>query len=145
MKRNSDAARSYKRSMNIMLGVSIPLIVLFSLFPLPFIGKDVYFEYLFIVPIVLFITFLPFDIYCVVKYLQYKNMSFVNIHKGKVIDSHSIGFGRYLGVGFRVKIEHEDGERIIITMHCHSKADGYVGSTVTVGQNPKNGEWVILE
>lgn len=145
MKRNSDAARSYKRSMNIMLGVSIPLIVLFSLFPLPFIGKNVYFEYLFILPILLFVIFLPFDIYYIVKYFEYKNMSFVNIHKGKVIDSHSIGFGRYLGVGFRVKIEHEDGERIILTMHCHSKADGYVGSTVTVGQNPKNGEWVILE
>ena len=145
MKRNSDAARSYKRSMNMMLGVSIPLVVLFSLFPLAFIGKDVYFEYLFILPIFLLVIFLPFDIYYIVKYIQYKNMSFVNIHQGKVVDSDSISFGRYLGVGFRVKIECDDGERIITTKHCHYKADGYVGSTITVGQNPKNGEWVILE
>ena len=144
MKRNSDAAKYYKRSMITILGLSIPFIVLSALFPLPFIGNDIYFEYLFILPVLLLVIFLPFDIYYIVKYIQYKNMSFVNIHQGKVVDSDSISFGRYLGVGFRVKIEYEDGERIITTKHCHYKADGYVGSTVTVGQNPKNGEWVIL-
>ena len=145
MKRNSDATKYYKRSMITMLGLSIPFIVLSALFPLPFIGNDIYFEYLFILPIFLLVIFLPFDIYYIVKYIQYKNMSFVNIHQGKVVDSDSISFGRYLGVGFRVKIECDDGERIITTKHCHYKADGYVGSTITVGQNPKNGEWVILE
>ena len=147
MKRENAAKRYYKKNMIIFLAVSIPLTVIVLLIALAFIaqyGKHGY--SLLYMPIMMAVAFIPFDIYYIVKYIHYKNVEFIDIRNGQVIDCESRNYGRYgTYVGFIVELEDEERPRKIITKHCHNKADGYLGSIVTVGQDPSNGEWIILE
>ncbi len=149
MKRENAAKRYYKRNMILMLAVSIPLTVIVLFIALAFIAEYGKYGYsLLCMPIMMMVVFIPFDIYYVVKYIQYKNVEFINIRTGQVVDCESRNYGRYgTYVGFIVELDsdYEERPRKIITKHCHNKADGYLGSIVTVGQNPSNGEWIILE
>ena len=147
MKRSNAAERYYRKNMIAFLAISIPLTLLVFLIALPFYQEGFDYSKICLLPIAMAIVFTPVDIYYIVRYIQYRNISFINIHKGKVVDCESHNYGRYgTYVGFYVVLDDEYVEqRKILTKNCHSKADGYLGATVTVGQNPKNGEWIILE
>ena len=147
MKRENAAKRYYKKNMIIFIAVFVPLDLLFWLITLPFLNSTVNRSDLFIYPIVLALVGIPFIIYYVVKFIHYSNVNFINIKKGKVVNSESYNYGRYgTYVGFVV--EYEDGigdKHRVTTKHCHRRADGYFGVTVTIGQDPSTGEWIILE
>ncbi len=147
MKRENAAKRYYKKNMIIFIAVSVPLILLFTLIALPFVNTGIKHFQLFVLPIITTVVFIPFIIYYVVKYIHYSNVIFINIKKGKVVNSESYNYGRYgTYVGFIVEYEDEMGDKHrVTTKHCHTKADGYFGVTVTVGQDPSTGEWIILE
>ena len=147
MKRENAAKRCYKKNMIVFIAVFVPLDLLFWLITLPFVNSTVSRFDLFIYPIVLALVGIPFIIYNIVQFVHYSNVRFVNIQRGKVVNSDSHNYGRYgTYVGFLVQIENEIGEKkTVMTKHVHTKADGYFNATVTVGQNPSNGEWIILE
>lgn len=147
MKRENAAKRYYKKNMIIFIAVFVPLILLFTLIALPFINTGIKHFQLFLLPIITTVVFIPFIIYYVVKFIHYSNVTFINIKKGKVVNSESYNYGRYgTYVGFIVEYEDDIGDKHrVTTKHCHTKADGYFGVTVTVGQDPSTGEWIILE
>ena len=128
MKRENAAKRYYKKNMIVFIAVFVPLDLLFWLITLPFLNSTVNRSDLFIYPIVLALVGIPFIIYYVVKFIHYSNVNFINIKKGKVVNSES----------------YNDKHRVT-TKHCHRRADGYFGVTVTIGQDPSTGEWIILE
>ena len=143
MKRNNAAARYYKKNLIIFSAVFIPLLLIFA--ALAFVFNDL--SKATIYPIVLSIIFIPLMIYYLVKYIHYKNVVFEKVKRGKVVDCETINRGRYgTYVGFYVVINDEFGEeRRILTKHCHSSADGYLGCQVDVGYDVSTGEWIILE
>ena len=142
MKRNNAAARYYKKNLIIFSVVFIPLILFFV--ALAFAFNDVPRAIIF--PIILSLTSTPFIIYYLVKYLHYKNCNFQHISRGKVVDCETFNRGRYgTFVGFYVVIESDYETKKVLTKHCHSKADGYLGNMVEVGQDVSTGEWIILE
>ena len=147
MKRENAAKRYYKKNMIIFIAVFVPLILLFTLIALPFINTGIKHFQLFLLPIITTVVFIPFIIYYVVKFIHYSNVTFINIKKGKVVNSESYNYGRYgTYVGFIVEYEDDIGDKHrVTTKHCHTKADGYFGVTVTVGQDSSTGEWIILE
>lgn len=147
MKRENAAKRYYKKNMIIFIAVFAPLILLFTLIALPFINTGIKHFQLFVLPIITTVVFVPFIIYYLVKFIHYSNVIFINIKKGKVVNSESFNYGRYgTYVGFVVEYEDEMGDKHrVTTKHCHTKADGYFGVTVTVGQDPSTGEWIVLE
>ncbi|MBR5996474.1 MAG: hypothetical protein IK028_00395 [Bacilli bacterium] len=63
------------------------------------------------------------------------------------MDCETFNRGRYgTYVGFYVVINDEYGEeRKVLTKHCHSRADGYLGCQVDVGFDASTGEWIVLE
>ena len=143
MKRENAAERYYKKNLIIFSVVFIPLILIFGALALAF--HDVKNAAIF--PIILTITSIPFIIYYLVKYIHYKNVVFEKIKRGKVVDCETFNRGRYgTYVGFYVVINDEYGEeRKVLTKHCHSRADGYLGCQVDVGYDASTGEWIILE
>lgn len=147
MKRENAAKRYYKKNMIIFIAVFVPLVLTFILIALPFINTGIKHFQLFVLPIITTAVFIPFIIYYVVKFIHYSNVTFINIKKGKVVNSESYNYGRYgTYVGFIVEYEDEIGDRHrVVTKHCHTKADGYFGVTVAIGQDPSTGEWIILE
>ena len=147
MKRENAAKRYYKKNMIILMAVFIPLDIFSLLVMIPFFGSGVDTFYVFYLPITMFGVSIPFIIYYVARFIQYSNIKFINIHHGKVVDSDSLSYGRYgTYIGFYVEYYDEFGEKkTVMTKHVHTKADGYFNATVTVGQNPSNGEWIILE
>ena len=147
MKRENAAKRYYKRNMIIFIAVFVPLILFFFIPAFAFMNSETKFFELFMLPIVISVVAIPFIIYYIVKFIHYSNVKFVNIKKGKVVNSESYNYGRYgTYVGFIVEYEDEMGDKHrVTTKHCHMKADGYFGVTVTIGQDPTNGEWIILE
>lgn len=147
MKRENAAKRYYKKNMIIFIAVFVPMILFFTLIALPFIGRGTRIFELFMLPIIIAAVAIPFIIYYVVKFIHYSNVNFINIKKGKVVNSDSYNYGRYgTYVGFIVECEDEMGDKHrVTTKHCHTKADGYFGVTVTIGQDPTTGEWIILE
>ena len=147
MKRENAAKRYYKKNMIISIVVFVPMILFFTIVALPFIDKGQRIFELFELPIIMAAVAIPFIIYYVVKFIHYSNVNFINIKKGKVVNSESYNYGRHgTYVGFVVEYEDDMGDKHrVTTKHCHTKADGYFGVTVTIGQNPKNGEWIILE
>ena len=147
MKRENAAKRYYKKNVIIFIAVFVPLILLFTLISLPFINTGIKHFQLFLLPIITTVVFIPFIIYYEVKFIHYSNVTFINIKKGKVVNSESYNYGRYgTYVGFIVEYEDDIGDKHrVTTKHCHTKADGYFGVTVTVGQDPSTGEWIILE
>ena len=147
MKRENAAKRYYKKNMIILMAVFIPLDILSLLVMLPFVDSPANILHVLYVPIVMFCVSIPFIIYNVARFIQYSNIQFINIHQGKVVDSESFNYGRYgTYIGFYVAFYDDFGEKkTVMTKHVHTKADGYFNATVTVGQNPSNGEWIILE
>ena len=147
MKRENAAKRYYKKNMIILMAVFIPLDIFSLLVMLPFVDSPANILYVLYVPIVMFGVSIPFIIYNVARFIQYSNIKFINIHHGKVVDSDSLSYGRYgTYIGFYVVFYDDFGEKkTVMTKHVHTKADGYFNATVTVGQNPSNGEWIILE
>lgn len=149
MKRESDAKRYYKAMMLIMLvtGGGVLSILLLVLLPIYLSESEINTTPMLLWMIIFItLTFLPFDIYYIVKFIHYKNVQCVKIQRGKVVDSDTYYFGRHgTYVGFKVEIIDEERRKVVTTLHCHRRADGYVGCIVTVGQDPTNGEWIILE
>ncbi len=147
MKRENAAKRYYKRALLIYVLISIPVILLFFLFAIPYFANGDIYSKIVIFPIVYTVVIIPFIIYYLVKFIHYSNVIFINIKKGKVVNSESFNYGRYgTYVGFVVEYEDEIGDKHrVTTKHCHRRADGYFGVTVTVGQDPSTGEWIILE
>ena len=143
MKRSNAAERYYKKNLIVFSAVFIPFILVFI--ALAFAFNDV--RRATIYPIVLSIVTLPFIIYYLVKYIHYKNVVFDKVKRGKVVDCETFNRGRYgTFVGFYVVINDEYGEeRKVLTKHCHSRADGYLGCQVDVGYDASTGEWIILE
>lgn len=142
MKRNNAAERYYKKNLIIFSAVFIPLVLLFV--ALAFAFNDVPRAIIF--PIILSLTSTPFIIYYLAKYIHYKNCEFINISRGKVVDCETFNRGRYgTFVGFYVVIESDFETKKVLTKHCHSRADGYLGNMVEVGQDVSTGEWIILE
>ena len=143
MKRSNAAERYYKKNLIVFSVVFIPLILIFV--ALAFAFNDVPRATIF--PIVLTLTFIPFLIYYLVKYIHYKNVVFDKVKRGKVVDCETFNRGRYgTFVGFYVVFNDEYGEeRKVLTKHCHNRADGYLGCQVDVGYDASTGEWIVLE
>ena len=148
MKRNNAAAKYYRKNLITMIAFFVPVFLLVLIVGVVFPN----FEYsgmrfgYFVPAIIIFLTFMPFIIYYLVKFLHYKNAIFRNISRGKVVDCETFNRGRYgTFVGFYVVIESDFETKKVLTKHCHSRADGYLGNMVEVGQDVSTGEWIILE
>ena len=80
------------------------------------------------------------------KLVDDKVTKFEKVKRGKVVDCETFNRGRYgTFVGFYVVIESDYETKKVLTKHCHSKADGYLGCQVEVGFDASTGEWIILE
>lgn len=147
MKRENAAKRYYKNNMIIMIAVFAPLVFLSYLLPLSFIisrGPD--YAILWIFPIIMTIAPLPFIIYYAVQYIHYANVYFTEIQMAEVFDCDTIQKGRFGPfIGFFVRIQHKGKTATDCTKHVHQRADGYIGSRVEVGFDPKRYEWIVLE
>ncbi len=142
MKRKNAAERYYKKNLIVFSAILIPLILIFV--ALAFAFNDVPRATIF--PIILSLTSIPFIIYYLAKYIHYKNVVFEKVKRGKVVDCETFNRGRYgTFVGFYVVIESDYETKKVLTKHCHSRADGYLGCQVEVGFDASTGEWIILE
>ena len=147
MKRNSAAKRYYKKNMILMIAVFAPLALLSCLLPLSFINAwEPYYAILWMFPIIMAIVPLPFIIYYVWQFIHYANACFIDIQTAEVLDCDTIQYGRFGPViGFFVRVQHKGKTATVCTKHIHQRADGYIGSRVEVGFDPKRCEWIVLE
>jgi hypothetical protein len=147
MKRENAAKRYYKKNMIIMIAVFAPLVLLSYLLPLSFIisrGPD--YAILWMFSIIMTIVPLPFIVYYVWQFVHYANACFIDIQTVEVLDCDTIQRGRFGPViGFFVRVQHKGKTVTVCTKHVHQRADGYIGSRVEVGYNPRRKEWIVLE
>ena len=147
MKRENAAKRYYKKNMIMMIAVFAPLVLLSYLLPLSFIiarGPD--YAILWMFPIIMTIVPLPFIVYYVWQFVHYANACFIDIQTVEVLDCDTIQRGRFGPViGFFVRVQHKEKIVTACTKHVHQRADGYIGSRVEVGFDPKRHEWIVLE
>jgi hypothetical protein len=97
-------------------------------------------------PIIMTIVPLPFIIYYVWQLVHYANVYFAEIQMAEVLDCDTVQHGRFGPyVGFFVRVQHNGKTATVCTKHVHQRADGYIGSRVEVGFDPKRYEWIVLE
>ncbi len=146
MKRENAAKRYYEKNMIIIIAVFVPLTLISCIFPLAYMREGELFAILWFAPIMLALISFPFIIYYTVQYNHYANVYFTDIQTVEVLDCDTIQRGR-LGpaIGFFVRVQHKGKTATVCTKHIHQRADGYIGSRVEVGFDPKRYEWIVLE
>jgi hypothetical protein len=146
MKRENAAKRYYKKNMIIFIAVFVPLTLISCIFPIAYMREGELFAILWFAPITIVLISFPFIIYYTVQYIHYANVYFTEIQMAEVLDCDTIQRGRFGPViGFFVRVQHKGKTVTVCTKHVHQRADGYIGSRVEVGYNPRRKEWIVLE
>ena len=146
MKRENAAKRYYRKNMIVFIVIFVPLTLLSFFFPLVYTREAKEFATLWSLPIIIASVSFPFIIYYTVQFIHYANVYFTDIQAAEVFDCDTIHRGRYgTFIGFFVRVQHNGEKMAVCTKHVHQVADGYVGSQVEVGFDPKRMEWIVLE
>lgn len=146
MKRENAAKRYYKKNMILFIVIFMPITLLCCLFPLYYMRESPELAVMWFIPSMVALVSFPFIIYYAVQFIYYANTCFTDIQAVEVLDCDTIQQGRFGPfIGFFVRVQHKGKTVTVCTKHIHQRADGYVGSQVEVGFDPKRYEWIVLE